>query len=560
MKSSSARATPDTEPLDDAAIAALAEAYAREHAEKLTAWAAATAPAGYTFDEFAAARAEVFYPRYLKHTKGRWSGQVFELDIWQRVTVRLAFGWKRPDGTRRFRIVYVRVPRKNGKTGLAAGVGLQLTYADGEAGAEVYSFANDTDQASIAFNAAKSMRAQSPALSRQSLPYKKSIVVGRTGSSYKVLSSEAGSKDGLNASGLIGDEIHASKSRALYDVLHTSTGAREQPLEFLITTAGDDIHSLCYELDDYGEKVLAGIIEDPEFLPVLFGAGRDDDFTDPRVWARANPSLGKTIRVDYIRKQAEKAKQIPAYENTFKRLHLNIWTEQTVRWLPMADWDACAGSLDHAALAKSLEGRRCYGGLDLSRKIDVSALELAFPPDDEDGIWHLLSYFWVPEKQIVKRAKRDRVPYDIWARQGFITPTEGNVVDYAVIRRDINALRERFVMSDIGFDPWNATQLASELIDDGFEMVEVRQGPRSLSEPCKALEALVVSHKLIHGGNKVLRWMASNAVIRTDPNENIAPDKSKATERIDGIVAAVIALARAIVPKEPPPTPQIVQL
>jgi phage terminase large subunit-like protein len=539
----------------------MAEAHAREHAAALTAWAERSGPEGYYFDELAAARAVAFFPRYLRHTKGRWVGQVFNLDIWQEVCIRLAFGWKRPDDTRRFRIVYVRIPRKNGKTGLAGGVGLMLTFADHEAGAEVYSFANDTDQAAIAFNAAKAMRVRSPKLARQSLAYKKTIVVGKTGSVYKVLSSEAASKDGLNASGLIGDEIHASKSRALYDVLHTSTGAREQPLEFLITTAGDDIHSLCYEFDDYGEKVLAGIIEDPEFLPVLFGADREADISDPAVWARANPSLGKTVSVDYIRKQAAKARQIPAYENTFKRLHLDIWTEQTVRWLPMTDWDACAGALNHEDLARFLEGRKCYGGLDLSRKIDISALELSFPPDeDQDEPWYVLSYFWVPEERITQRAKRDRVPYDVWAKQGFIKPTEGNVVDYDVIRADINALRERFVMSEIGFDPWNATQLSTQLMSDGFEMVEVRQGPRSLSEACKFLEAQVVSHGLVHGGNKVLRWMASNAVIRTDANENIAPDKAKARERIDGIVALVTGLSRAIAPAEDAPTPQIVQL
>jgi len=426
---------------------------------------------------------------------------------------------------------------------LAAGVGLYLTFADNEPGAEVYSFASDTDQAAIAHDEAKRMRAQSEALRSRSMVYKKSIVVPATASSYKVLSSTAGTKHGLNGHGLIGDELHAMADRELYDTLHTSIGARTQPLEWLITTSGVDRHSFCYELDDYAVKVRVGIVEDIEFLPVLFGADKNDDFMDPRVLAKANPSLGITIGLDYIRKEAEKAKTQPSYTNVFRRLHLNVWTESHTRWLPKAAWDECGEPVD----GSTLEGRECYGGLDLSRKIDISAFVLVFPPVDEGERWKVLCFFWVPAENILRRAKRDRVPYDVWRRQGLIRATEGDVVDYRVI---LNAVAEefgdRFNIREIGFDPWNATQLANDLIADGFEMVEMRQGFKTMSEPMKFTEEQIVGGNLAHGSNAVLNWMADNIEVRMDANENIAPDKSKSTERIDGMVALVMAMGRAM--------------
>jgi len=540
--SRSTKAKSKTPSLSDKAIIALAADLAKTKVDDLAIWAKATAPKGYYFDEVAAERAVHFFAHYLRHTRGKWAGQPFHLIYWQKVIVRLIFGWKRPDDTRRFRTVYERIPRKNGKTGKAAGLGLYLTIADNEPGAEVYSFASDTEQAAIAHDEAKRMRGQSDALRSRTLVFKKAITAGASHSAYKVLSSTAGTKHGLNASGLIGDELHAMADRELYDTLHTSTGARRQPLEFLITTAGVDHHSFCYELDDYACKVRTGVINDPEFLPVLFGADKDDDFTDPRVWAKANPSLGITIGLDYIRKEAEKAKVQPSYTNVFRRLHLNVWTESHTRWLPKDKWDACATPV----IPVELEGRECYGGLDLSRKIDISAFVLVFPPVDEDEPWKVLCFFWVPAENILRRAKRDRVPYDVWHRQGLITATEGDVVDYDVILNDITALGKRFSLREIGFDPWNATQLANDLAAEGFVTVEMRQGPRTLSEPMKFLEERVIGETLAHGGNAVLNWMSDNVEIRMDANENIAPDKSKSTERIDGIVALIMAIGRAM--------------
>jgi phage terminase large subunit-like protein len=545
MSTSSAPPAPATEeaPLSDKAIAALARQNSERAAAELEAWARRTAPEGTSFDEFAAARACAFFRRYLRHTKGKWYGQAFQLEPWQRGTIRVAFGWKRADGTRRFRIVYVRVPRKNGKTELAAGVGLFLLTADGEMGAEVYSFANDFDQAAITHDAAKRMRVQSAPLRNQSLAFKKTIVVPRTSSVYQVLSSERRGKHGKNAHGLIGDELHEFTDRLLYDALHTSQGAREQPLEFLITTSGFDRDSFCWEMDDYAVKVRDGIIDDPEFLPVLFGADDDADFTDPRVWAAANPSLGSTISVDYLRKEAARARVVPARENVFRRLHLNQWTEQHTRWLPMDRWDACAAAFSLDDLA----GRPCYAGLDLSATTDITALELVFPPEDGKAPVPVLSFFWVPEENLRRRAERDRVPYPLWASQGFIEPTEGNVVDYDVIRKRIKEIGDVVEIREIAIDRWNSQQLQTQLLGDGFTVFPFGQGYGSMAGPCRDMETLVVDARLAHGGNPVLRWMASNTAVKQDPAGNLKPAKDKSTGRIDGIVAAIMGLGRMTV-------------
>lgn len=525
-------------------------------------WAARTAPEGYRFDEAAAAKAAAFFPRYLRHSKGRWAGQPFELRPDQAALVRTIFGWKRPDGTRRFRIVYKTVPRKNGKTTFAAGIALYLTFSDNEAGAEVYSFANDTDQAAICFNEAARMRSRSPVLSKYSVAYKRSMVVPRAHASYKVLSSSTGNKDGLNASGIIGDELHAVRDRLLYEVVHTSTGSRAQPLELLITTAGFDRDSLCWELQEYAERVRDGQIEDSEFLPVIYAAAPEDDWTDPAVWAKANPGLGQTISYDYIEKQVKRAKDLPRYENTFKRLHLNIWTEQSVRWLPMADWDACAAPRRDLA---DFAGRACWGGLDLSATTDVSALSLVFPDEDEPGWFDVFMKFWLPGKDLADRSKRDRQDYEQWARDGWLTCTEGDVIDYDVIRATITGvgpagealdnapITETVDLRELAIDRWNATQITTQLAGDGVVVVPFGQGYASMSAPAKMLEQLVVGRKLRHGGDPVLRAHAANAVVQTDAAENIKPtkDPKKSSGRIDGIVALTMALGRATVAEAP---------
>lgn len=506
----------------------------------------ASDPGAFWFDEAAADRAVAFFERVLTHTKGEWAGQPLQLSKWQAdEIIRPLFGWKRADGTRRFRTTYIQIPRKAGKSTLAAGIALYLLLADGEPGAEVYSAAADRDQAAIVFEMARQMADASPHIRKRVQMFKRAMTVPATASSYKVLSSEAYTKHGLSAHGIVVDEVHALPDRELWDVLTTSTGARRQPLTVAITTAGFDRHSLCFELYDYACKVRDRIIDAPAFLPVIYEAGRDDDWTSPQTWRKAHPGLGISVKEEYFAAECEKAKQLPSYENTFKRLLLNVWTEQETRWLPMDKWDACADALP------DLAGRTCYAGLDLSTTTDITALVLAFPIG---STVHLLPFFWVPKENIHKRARRDRVPYDVWSREGLIEATDGDVIDYDVIRKRVNELGQKYRIAEVAIDRWNATQLATQLKGDGFEVIGFGQGFASMAAPTKELERRVIGREVNHGGNPVLRWMASNVSVNTDPAGNLKPDKAKSTERIDGIVATLMALGRAMEADEEKPS------
>ncbi len=501
--------------------------------------------AGFVFDEAAADRASEFFERFLRHGKGEWAGQPFRLMDWQRDDIiRPLFGWKRPDGTRRYRRVYVEIPRKNGKSHLAAGVGLYLTFADNEPGAEVYSAASDREQAAIVFDIARAMVETEPALSARSEVYRRSIVIPRTGSSYKVLSADVGTKHGLNAHGVIFDELHTQPTRDLWDVLKTSMGARRQPVLFVMTTAGYDRTSICWEIHEYAAKVRDGIVPDDSLLPVIYAANREDDWTDPAVWARANPGLGQTIKVEYVREECATARETPAYQNTFRRLQLNQWTEQATRAIDMDAWEACGAAVNAEALA----GCECFAGLDLSSTTDISALVLVFKRPE--GRFEVLPFFWIPRDNLAQRVRRDGVPYDAWVRDGFIEATEGNVIDYDVIRARINALRKTYRIKEIAIDRWNATQLMTQLGSDGFTVVPFGQGWVSMSGPTKELLRLIVSAKLAHGGNPVLRWMASNLAVKHDAKENLWPVKDESSGRIDGIVALIMGLGRAVVTTE----------
>ncbi|WP_050464390.1 terminase large subunit [Herbaspirillum autotrophicum] len=488
------------------------------------------------YDAVAADRAVEFFEKCLTHTKGEWAGQPLVLSEWQsEKIIKPLFGWKRADGTRRYRTAYIQIPRKAGKSTLSAGIALYCLLADGEAGAEVYSAAADREQAAIVFEMAQQMADASPPLRSRVRSYKRSIVVQSTASSYKVLSADAYTKHGLNASCIIFDELHAQPNRELWDVLTTSTGARRQPLTVAITTAGYDRHSICYELYSHACKVRDGILIDDSFLPVVYEAEKDDDWQKPETWYKAHPGLGTSVREEYLAAECLKAKQMPAYENTFRRLMLNQWTEQATRWLAMDAWDKCAGDLP------DLTGMSCYAGLDLSTTTDISALVLAF------GIGakvHLLPFFFVPEDGVKKRSERDRVPYDLWIKQGHIIATPGAVIDYDYIRAKLNELAEQYQIKEVAIDRWNAAQLSTQLTGDGFEMIGFGQGFASMSSPTKELEKRVLAAEVNHGGNPVLRWMASNVAVEMDAAGNTKPSKAKSTERIDGIVAAIMALGR----------------
>lgn len=503
--------------------------------------------AEFVFDAGSASRAERFFPRFLRHVKGEWAGQRFHLAPWQaQEIVRPLFGWKRPDGTRCYRTAYIEVPKKNGKSALGSGLALYLLLADGEPGAEVYSVAADRMQAGIVFEVARAMVEADPDLSHRCKCYKRSIVVESTGSAYHVLSSDVPTKHGLNAHGIIFDELHAQPSRDLWDTLEGAGAARRQPLLVAMTTAGYDRHSICFEQHEYALKVRDGIIEDPTFLPVIYAADQDEDWTSPEVWTKANPNLGVTIQSEEMAQKCRKAQETPAYENTFRRLRLNIWTEQATRWLAMDRWDACNSPVDPEAL----RGRRCFAGLDLARTCDISALVLYFP--DQDGPAAVLPFFWVPEEDIRTRSRRDRVPYDVWASRGLIEVTQGNVTDYAWIRERICKLAQKYEIVEIAYDRTFATQLVTELTDDGLTMVPFGQGFLSMAAPTEALERLVLSGQIAHGGHPILRWMASNVCVSQDPAGCLKPDRSKSTEKIDGIVSLIMAIGRAIVQPEVP--------
>lgn len=511
----------------------------------------------YRFDVAAADLACEFFPRFLRHGKGELAGRPFHLEQWQASrVVRPLFGWKvlieddqgRKFWRRKYRCVWDEIPRKNGKSTKAAGIGLKLTFADQEPGAEVYSTAADRDQAALVFNEARRMRDQDVELRRRSLAYKRAIVVPAMNATYQVLSADAATKHGLNAHGIINDEVHAHKSRELYDTMHTSQGARRQPVEFNITTAGYDRHSIAWELHDYAVKVGAGIVQDDEFLPVIYAADLEDDWTDPAVWAKANPNLGVSVSLDYLRKECERAQSVPGYENTFKRLHLNVWTEQASRWLPMDAWDACDGGTGPQELERSVAGQVAFCGLDLSSTSDLTAFLADIPLDGGRHAW--IARFWMPSDNIRKRVERDRVPYDVWVREGWIKATDGNVVDYDVVRADINALAEKLQLREIAIDRWNATQISTQLMGDGFEVIQFGQGFASMSAPSKELEKLVLGKLLVHGGHPVLRWMASNVAVQQDAAGNLKPAKDKSGEKIDGIVAGIMGLARATLREE----------
>ena len=510
----------------------------------------------FTFDEQAADRAVAFFPRFLRHVKGQWAGQPFVLQPWQEdKIVRPLFGWKRPDGTRRYRILYNEVAKKNGKSALGSGLALLLLMADHEPGAEVYSVAADRMQAGIVFDVAKAMVENSPELASRCRCYKRALVVESTNSAYHVLSSDVPTKHGLNAHGIIFDELHAQPNRDLWDALSDAGIARTQPLLIALTTAGYDRHSICWEQHEYALKVRDGIIYDPTFLPVIYSANPDDDWTASETWSAANPNIGVTIQPEELAQKCKKAQNTPAYENTFKRLRLNLWTEQATRWLAMEVWDACTGEID----AKALEGQHCFAGLDLAKTRDVSALVLYFPGEGDQPS-DVLPFFWVPEEDIRTRSHRDRVPYDVWVSQGYIESTPGNVTDYAWIRDCVNKLAEKYSIIEVAYDRTFATQLITELTDDGFTMVPFGQGFLSMAAPTEALERLVLGQLIRHGGNPVLRWMASNVCVTQDPAGNLKPDRSKSSEKIDGIVALIMAIGRAMVQPAPEDVWPIVQV
>lgn len=496
------------------------------------------------YDDAKADRAVRFIEN-LRHTKGKWAGKRFWLLPWQEQIIRDVFGIVDENGNRQFRIAFVEIGKKNGKSELAAAIALYLLFADNEPSAEVYGAAADRQQASIVFDVANQMVQMTPALMKRCkiMGATKRIVNYSNAGFYQVLSAEVGTKHGLNVSGLVLDEVHAQPNRKLYDVLTKGSGdAREQPLYFLITTAGTDKESICYELHMKALDILSGRKIDHTFYPVVYGLQDDEDWHDEQNWYKANPSMGQTIKIERVRDMYHEALDNPAEENVFKQLRLNMWVASLTRFIPEHIYNLGNAPIDMEAL----KGRDCYAGLDLSSSGDITAFVLMFPPRDEYEKYIMLPFFWVPEDTIPLRVRRASVPYDIWYKQGYLMATEGNVIHYDFIEKFIEGLGEVYNIKEIAYDRWGAVEMTQTLEGMGFTVVPFGQGFASMSPPTKRFYELLMQGQMVHGGHPVMRWMAGNVVIDTDPAGNIKVTKKRSPEKIDGIVAAIMALDRCI--------------
>ena len=492
---------------------------------------------GCRFNLQGAERVGQFFRQFLRHSKGKWRGVPFELLDWQwNDVIAPLFGWRRDDGTRRYREAYVEVPKKNGKSELAAGIADYLLIMDGEQGGEVYCAATDRKQAGIVHGVAASMIKQHKDLRSRCIitPSTKTIAYPETDSTFRALCGDDSSNEGWNWHGLIFDELHAQPNRRLWDTLYYGNAAREQPLLFSITTAGWDRSSVCWERHTFAENVRDGIWKDWEFLPVIYGADPKDDWADPAVWREANPSLGVTIQEGDLRRACKQAQESPMHENAFKRYRLNLWTEQAERWLPMAAWHKCK--------AEPITEGICFGGLDLAERNDLAALALYWPETNSLKAW-----FWLPEDLPSPRDERVKDMLRAWGHQGHIEMTPGNVIDFTYIRRRINEVAKEYNLAMLGYDPARATQLAIQLKDeDGLPIAEAPQSFTMTNEPAHELYTLVLAEKLRHGGNPVLDWCASNVVVRPNADGHIKIDKGKSADKVDGITSAVMAIGLAV--------------
>lgn len=500
---------------------------------------------GYTFNEAKALKSVDFVERYCRHYKGEWAGKPMHLEPWQKLIQYEVFGWVDALGFRVVRMGWCEVARKNGKSQWAGAIGLYLLVADEEQGAEVYSSATKRDQAKIVFNAAKQMVRQNAALSRNVKAHRTLMTNDTTGSKFEPLSSEAHTLDGLDPHGNIVDEIHAHRTREVWDVLDTAMAARRQPLTWAITTAGIyDPEQIGWQQHEYALQVMDGVIEDDSLFVWISAADEGVGWEHgDEALQQANPNWGVSANPEHLRKQRDKARVQASFTNTFRRLHLNQWTQARQLWLNLEQWRECGGELPPAEFLATLP---CWGGVDLSSKIDLTAFVLAFYDETED-VWYLLVHLFLPGDNILERARTDRVPYDRWAEQGYITLTDGNVIDYEYIMATVLDTEEEYRFAEVAFDPWNAEQTAIKLEQEGITMVRCRQGYATLSEPTKEFEKLVVSGKLRHGDHPVLTWMANNTMTTSDAAGNIKIDKAKSIKRIDGIAASIMAISRGIV-------------
>ena len=488
---------------------------------------------GWYFDRKAAMRAINFIEK-LKHTKGEWAGQQFRLEPWQHFILWNIFGWRNADGTRRFRYAYIEIARKNGKTALSAGIGLYMLFADGEARPEVYSAATVKDQAKICFADAVAI-VKATDLKNYLTPYRNSIVYELKGGTMKPLSSDYGTHDGLNPSCGIIDEFHAHKDSGMFDVIKSAFGARKQPLMFIITTAGFNKSGACYAYRDNVIKVLRGVNEDDSLFGIIYTHDTKEEWDNPKMWIKSNPNLGVSLSADYLADQVKDAKNRPEAVRNVMTKNVNLWVDAEKTWILDDVWMKCIGATNPA----DLKGCACWGGLDLSNVSDITAYLLLFHENDR---FQLLPHFWIPEEKMQEKIKKENINYDKWVTEGYVTATPGNVIDYDFVKADILHITANYDLRTSAYDRWNSSQTIIDLQNEGMECNPFGQGYGSMSAPTKEFEKAVLTGKVEHFGNPVLRLMLSSTVVKTDPAGNIKPDKEKSVQKIDGIVAAIMAL------------------
>lgn len=480
----------------------------------------------------------------LRHYQGVHAGKRFLLSWSQKFIVGFCFGWYAAGGEqRRTRVAYVEEAKGNGKTPLAAAIALYMLVADGEAGAEVYSAATSRDQAAICFNDAKQfVYACPPLLNRLSVGNTNIAYLAKS-SYFRPVSAEGRGLDGKRPHGVIVDELHEHPTPVVVEKMRAGTKGRTRAMQFEITNSGYDQETICFEHHDYSVKVLKGIIENDAWFAFIASLDKDDDpFADESCWPKANPNLGVSVTWEYLREQVREARDIPSKRSMVLRLNFCRWTQASEPWVDLDYWDLCATAVDEEAL----RGRECFGGLDLASVRDFTANAWVFPPVADGEPYQVLLRLWLPEAATKKLREKQLLPIDKWLAEGLVRETPGNVVDYEFIRKSIKDDREKFNIREIAVDRWNSTQLVTQLTDDGFEMVDFGQGFQSMSTPCKEIERLYMSHQLAHGGNRVLRWMASNVIATKDPADNIKFDREKSRNKIDGMVALAMAMGRAV--------------
>lgn len=503
---------------------------------------------GIVFDPAEGERWIEFAETFCRHTKGDKAGQLVVLEPWQCFEFYVFFGWKqwKPWGKdnklelcRRFNIWYEEIARKNGKTFKAAAIAIGAGMIDGEGGADVYFAATKRDQARICFDEACAMVRKDTWLRSEIEVYKTAMACLPTRTKWEPLSADEKTLDGLNPYTAVADEVHAHKNRGVWDKLTTGTGARKNPITMGITTAGYDRESLCWDLHTYTKQVLEATIENDSWFGIIYSLDEGDDWRDESKWIKANPNLGVSASLEDLRRKCEVAKRMPAAQNEFRRLHCNEWTESATRWLDGNEWDACGVEFK----PEDMQGQPCYIALDLSTKLDLTAAVAAFPlPDNRI---RLLPRFWLPEGKLTRKTRRDEVDYRPWIRAGFIETTPGDSIDYEYIRAAVRQWAKQFKVLEVVADPWGATETLQRFADEGLTVAEFRQGYASMSGPTKDFEADVVAKRIEHNRNPVMNWMAANVVVERDPAGNLKPSKSKSTQKIDGIVAGIMAAARA---------------